>query len=204
MKSGIFISLVTILIIFLTGNANEIVIEKKNGVKKSYKLKDIRKIYFILDKGALIKSQKICNDYLILTKLPKGKISISFEVKPYNLKNQVWFGGFCGPDGRGGIGLFIWNKRLKFTIGNSCNLRYPSEYIEWEIPINVVALNEWNKVNIIYIPSKYVKISINSFEKKAFSNVPNSIPQNKVYIGTDPRHPGRNYNFCGEIKNITY
>jgi len=202
-----FMSFVVMFFLFLCPvleiRAENLVIEMLDGKPIIIDVAEIKKIYFKGSNVELSYGKFSCNSYLVLKKLPVGFLKVKFQIKPNNLKNQVWFGGFCGPDGRGGLGLFIYNGQLVLTLGDSCE-RYPKKYIEWRLPSSLIKLKKWNDVEITFIPGSFLSLRINGYEKSTFKNVPKRIVHNEVYIGTDPRHPGKNYNFCGEIRYLSF
>lgn len=196
----------TFILLFLFSStmiADTVFVKMKNGKTFEFDSNKIERIYFDNSKQFILDYKKF-GKYIILKSLSGYSQEISFQIKPTNSNNQVWFGGFCGPDGRGGIGLFVWGGKIKLNMGNSCNKRYPSQYISLELPFGIIDLNKWNDIKIKYISGKIASVTINGLEKKTTSGVPLRVSQNKVFIGTDPRHPGNNYNFHGEIRQLNY
>lgn len=133
------------------------------------------------------------------------ELSISFWVKFRDLsKRTLPYNAMCGPDLRGGMGVFLENvsSEFRFYAGNDCN-RFPAEYQISDFPSSDLIENSWHHIVVTYSSSTEMQIYLDGQLVQAeTAGIPSSYISLPQFLGTDPRHPGTNYNLDGALDEL--
>ncbi|MEL6821613.1 MAG: LamG-like jellyroll fold domain-containing protein, partial [Calditrichota bacterium] len=133
------------------------------------------------------------------------QLSISLWVKFRDLSSRTLpYNAMCGPDLRGGLGLNLENVsgEFRFYAGNNCN-RFPAEYKIADIQSSDLTEDSWHHIVVTYFSSTEMQIYLDGqLVLSETAGIPSSYIALPQFLGTDPRHPGTNYNLDGVLDDL--